>query len=364
MRFACDLSPFAAATAQAARIAGRHKTIPILSHVRIAAGDGEVRVTATDLDRELEARFAARVERAGVVTAPGASLHDALRAAAKDAEVVLETDAQGLVLRTGRPRFKLPRFDPEDFPDFTVATNFQPPLDLDAKAFAADLSAVAHAISTEETRYYLNGVFFHGLGDKLAMVATDGHRLMQIRLAQPGGEAKAIVPADSVKVFADLAKTVERVKLELGDRTARLTAGATTVVTKLIDGTFPDYARVIPDLAQVRHSAQLDAEALKAALTRATVIASERGYSVTLAFDEDELTLRSRNGEGGEAEDALPFERQAQITLAAQARYLREALDALGAARPVFEFIDPGSPIRICDPDREGRLVIVMPTRG
>ena len=360
MRFRADLKPFADAAAAAARVVAGRTTIPILSHVKLDAAGHSIRLTASDLDREIEIAFAARVETPGETTVSASALNDALRIAPKGAEVAFELGERGVTLRTGKPRYVLPVLPATDFPAMSNFGQFAAPVALDGKTFAAELAAVMHAVSTEETHYYLNGVYFHGTDDGLRLVATDGHRLMRVDLPVKAGAAAAIVPSATVKAFLKIAEGATEVTLELSDRMARLTAGSTRLVSKLIDGTFPDYGRVTPtDFTNV---AIVDSQRLRDAVQRALIACAE-GRGIALDFADQRLKIEGRSAEGGEASDEVEFEREACVRIGFNARYLAEAVAALGGVKARFNMGDPSGPAKITDAARNDRLIVLMPVR-
>ncbi len=363
MKFRVDSKPFAEAAASAARIVSGRVTIPILSHARIAAANGRVAITATDLDREIEISFAAEIDAPGETTVPAHKLADALRTAPKGATASFEVAEAGNVLRVGRARFTLPALPASDFPVDPAVVAFSAPFDATGKTFAADLGAVAHAISKDETRYYLNGVFFDTRGP-LAFVATDGHRLMRVTSDIEAEGPGVIVPTESVKAFIQLAEDALTVRLELSKSRARLIAGDVRFVTKLIDGTFPDYARVIPADADLKQRATFASADLAAALTRAEVAQADRGHAVALRFGEfGEVKVSARNGDGAAAEDIVPCEGDAAIEIGFNGRYFGDALNALGAAKVSLRMSEPGGPALLVDPARADRCVVLMPLR-
>ena len=361
MRFRADTKPFADAAAAAARVAGAGRTIPILAHAKIAAKGESVRVTACDLDREIEVELPARVEESGETTVDAAALHDALRIAPKGVEAAFETGERGVILRTGKPRYGLPVLPAADFPAMSNFGEFAAPVALDGKTFAAELAAALHAVSREETRYYLNGVYFHGTDDGLRLVATDGHRLMRVDLPVKAGAASAILPTETVKAFVKIAEAASEVTLELSASTARLTCGATRLVSKLIDGTFPDYGRVTP--SEFSHCAVAEAQALRDAVQRALVACGDSGKGVALDFAQGRLKVEAHNSDGFEAADEIEFEREASIRIGFNAKYLAEAVAALGGARCRFDMGDPQGPAKLSDASRNDRFVVLMPVR-
>src|SRR5215510_7647408 len=237
------------------RVVERRNTIPILANVLIKADNSKLAFKATDLDLEVTEAIAAEVGPAGSTTVPAHMFYDIVRKLPEGTQILLEAsgDRATLALRAGRSRFSLQTLPESDFPDL-AAGEMTHKFSLAAKDLKRLIDKTQFAISTEETRYYLNGIYLHTAGDgqasALRAVATDGHRLAQIDLAAPQGAAGmpgVIVPRKTVGEVQRLIEDGEvQIGIELSPTKVRFTLGDVVLTSKLIDGTFPDYARVIP----------------------------------------------------------------------------------------------------------------------
>lgn len=366
-----DLHP---ALAVAQRIVERRNTVPILSNVLLTADARGLTLRATDLDVEVSTRIEAAVEEPGAITVSAGRLHDIVGKIA-DGQIRLEAageTASEVRLVSGRARFALQVLPASDFPEMADG-DLPHAFGLAADLLAADLEAVGIAISTEETRYYLNGVFVHVIGGVLlTFVATDGHRLSLVRRDCPDGATGmpgVIVPRKTVIEVGKLCRgEAKEVRISVSESKIRFEVGETTLVSKLIDGTFPDYERVIPGPAPI--SAEIRREEARDAVDRVMTVSSERSRAVRLAIDAAaaEMRLEVANPDGGSAAETIDMARAegGDITIGLNGRYFAEALDALTGETIAIGATDPGSPVRLTPTDdRDGarRLIVVMPMR-
>ncbi len=361
------------------RVVERRNTIPILSNVLLRAEGGELKLKATDLDLEVSEAVPAMVEEPGATTVPAHMIYDIVRKLPDGAQVELATRPDGATLdiRSGRSKFALQMLPESDFPDLTAGTfshRFQLP--------AADLKRLVDrtwfAISTEETRYYLNGIYFHAVssgGDlKFRAVATDGHRLAQAEMVAPHGcegMPGVIVPRKTVGEIQKLVDGPEaEVTVELSDSKIRLTfagkgedaAGGIVLTSKLIDGTFPDYGRVIPQGND--KEMKVDRDDFAAAVDRVSTISSERGRAVKLTVAEGRLILSVTNPDSGSATEELAVEYDDEaLDIGFNSRYLLDIASQLETDTAVFRLADPGSPTLIQDLGSENALYVLMPMR-
>ncbi|MGA2491882.1 MAG: DNA polymerase III subunit beta [Roseiarcus sp.] len=368
MRFVASVKPLLAALAPAAKIAPTRATIPILANVKIIALDGGITFIANDLDKALSARAEAKVEREGVVTAPAHTLTDILRKFAPDGEASIELTDGALVVRSGRSRFTLPTLPAEDFPDFdqTPATH---EFTMPAAALTALIDSVSYAISTEETRYYLNGIFLEASADpeRLRAVATNGHVLALRDVALPAGAAGMpgiIVPrlacVEIGRLCAGVAEGGE-VKVALSSAKLRVKASDVALSSRLIDGTFPEYRRVIPANP---NAVALDRDAFAAAIERVSVVSDVRGRAVKLSFADRALTLTTTNPDSGSARDEIDLESDAPaIEIGFSARYLLDTLGPLPNPTLTIDLDSAGSPTVFRDRYRPDQLAVIMPVR-
>ncbi len=294
------------------RVVERRNTIPILSNVLLRADGQSLLLKATDLDLEVTERLAADVGQKGATTLPAHILYDIVRKLPDGAQVTLEATGETgqLTLRSGRSRFSLQALPDSDFPDL-AAGEFSHDFKLAASDLKRLIDKTQFAISNEETRYYLNGIFLHAIEVEghlmLRAVATDGHRLARVEIPAPAGAAGmpgVIVPR---KAVAEVQKLIEdpalEVRVEISPAKIRFTFGDVVLTSKLIDGTFPDYARVIPSGNDKR--LVVDRAPFAAAVDRVSTISSERGRAVKLAVAEGKLILSVTNPDSGSALEEL-----------------------------------------------------------
>jgi len=353
------------------RVVERRNTIPILANVLMRADKSRLSFKATDLDLEVVETVAAEVGQPGVTTVPAHMFYDIVRKLPEGSQVILEStgDRAVLTIRAGRSRFTLQTLPESDFPDLA-------PGDLPHRftLAAADLKRLIDktqfAISTEETRYYLNGIYLHTAGTgkalKLRGVATDGHRLAQVDLDAPAGAdgmPGVIVPRKTVGEVQRLIDDTEgEVQVELSPTKIRFTIGDVVLTSKLIDGTFPDYNRVIPvnnDKTLVVEKAEFER-----AVDRVSTVSSERGRAVKLSLAGGKMTLSVTNPDSGSATEELEATYEADpLDIGFNSRYLLDIAAQLDGDTAVLKLADPGSPTLIEDKDGKGALYVLMPMR-
>jgi DNA polymerase III subunit beta len=353
------------------RVVERRNTIPILANVLVKADRGKLSLKATDLDLEVTDSTAAEVSPGGSTTVPAHMFYEIVRKLPDGAQIILEGsgDRAVLSLRAGRSRFTLQTLPESDFPDLAAGE-----MSHSFKVAAADLKRLIDktqfAISTEETRYYLNGIYLHTAGTaKAAMlraVATDGHRLAQVELPLPEGAAGMpgiIVPRKTVGEVQRLIETGEGdVAIELSAGKIRFTIGNVVLTSKLIDGTFPDYARVIP--VNNDKSLIVDKTDFEAAVDRVSTVSSERGRAVKLSITGGRLVLSVTNPDSGSATEEIEVEYEADpLDIGFNSRYLLDIAAQIEGEVAVLKLADPGSPTLIQDKDAKGALYVLMPMR-
>ncbi len=356
------------------RVVERRNTIPILSNVLIRASGAALTLKATDLDLEVLETVPAEIGRAGATTVPAHMLYDIVRKLPDGAEVALETapDGQTLLVRSGRSSFSLQMLPETDFPDLTTG-QFPVRFELPATSFKTLIDRTQFAISTEETRYYLNGIYLHTPTVEgrtlLRAVATDGHRLARAQTSVPEGAdgmPGIIIPRKTVgeiQKLLDGADPAALAAIEISDTKIRVTFGPVVLTSKLIDGTFPDYARVIPQGND--KALKVDRAAFSDAVDRVSTIASERGRAVKLSLGEDgRLSLTVNNPDSGSATEELDVDySSAALDIGFNSRYLLDIAAQLKTGTALFRFADPGSPTLIQDEGDEDALYVLMPMR-
>jgi DNA polymerase-3 subunit beta len=370
MKVTIERAQLAKSLAHVHRVVERRNTIPILANVLLRAGKSSVELKATDLDLEIVETAPGEGKQTGSTTVPAHMIHDIVRRLPEGAQVELQSAADGtqLQVRAGRSKFTLQALPETDFPDLAVGE-----MTHSFNIAAADLKRLIDrtqfAISTEETRYYLNGIYLHTIdagGEKLRAVATDGHRLAQAEIAAPKG-AKGmpgiIVPRKTVAEVQRLIDDAgEEVKVELSATKIRFSLGNAVLTSKLIDGTFPDYGRVIP--AGNDKSLVVDKNEFMSAVDRVSTVSSERGRAVKLALTDGRLTLSVINPDSGSATEELEVEYGSEaLDIGFNGRYLLDILQQIEGEKARLKLADPGSPTLLEDMETAGALYVLMPMR-
>src|SRR6202165_4588245 len=353
------------------RVVERRNTIPILGNVLVRAENARLSLKATDLDLEVTETLAAETATGGSTTVPAHMFYDIVRKLPDGAQIVLEGDGDRSVLaiRAGRSRFTLQTLPENDFPDL-AAGDMTHSFTLAASDVKRLIDRTQFAISTEETRYYLNGIYLHTAGSAkaptLRAVATDGHRLAQIDVALPQGATGmpgVVVPRKTVGEVQRLIEDNEaEVKIELSQGKIRFTIGNVVLTSKLIDGTFPDYGRVIPQ----NNDKELivDKKDFEAAVDRVSTISSERGRAVKLALSAGKLVLSVTNPDSGSATEELEVEYASDpLDIGFNSRYLLDIAAQIEGEVAILRLADPGSPTLVQDKDSKGALYVLMPMR-
>ena len=353
------------------RIVERRNTIPILSNVLVRAENGTLVLKATDLDIEVTEQLPADVAQPGVTTLPAQLFHEIVRKIPDGAQVTLDMtgDASQLALRSGRSRFMLQCLPESDFPDIS-AGELSHRFVIPAGKLKGLIDKTQFAISTEETRYYLNGIYMHTMdvegGLVLRAVSTDGHRLARVEMPAPEGAAEMpgiIIPR---KAVTEVQKLVDdpaaEVTVELSTTKIRFSFGAVVLTTKLIDGTFPDYARVIPAGNDKR--LVVEKGPFAQAVDRVSTISSDRGRAVKLAIADGKLTLSVNNPDSGSAVEELDVDYDSTpIDIGFNARYLLDITEQLDSDTALLKLNDAGSPTLVQDREGAPALYVLMPMR-
>ena len=349
----------------------RRNTIPILSNVLIeASGDAALKIMATDLDLQVvETLQANEVETPGAITVSAHLLFDIARKLPEGSQVRLDAADNKLVVKAGRSRFTLPTLPRDDFPvivEGELPTSFAIP----AAKLAELIDRTRFAISTEETRYYLNGIFFHVADDALKAAATDGHRLARYTLAKPDGAEgmpDIIVPR---KCIAELRKLLEErldsdVSIDLSASKVRFTLGGddgVVLTSKLIDGTFPDYTRVIPTGND--KILKVDPKSFFEGVDRVATIATEKTRAVKMALDTDRMTLSVTSPDNGNAAEELAASYGSDgLEIGFNANYLKDILSQIEGDNVELHLADAGAPTLIRRDEGSPALYVLMPMR-
>ncbi len=371
MKISIERAVLLKAVSQAQSVVERRNTIPILANVLIEADEGNVRLRATDLDIEVIDRAPAMVEVAGATTVSAVLLHEIVRKLPDGALVELSNDARTgrLQVSAGRSVFSLATLPKEDFPVMAsteYSANFKAP----AKVLRRLFDKAKFAISTEETRYYLNGVYMHvtdGEGGRvLRCVATDGHRLARIDAPLPEGAeqmAGVIVPR---KTVGELRKLLDdddmEIAVSVSETKVRFATPDISLTSKVIDGTFPDYTRVIP--SQNTKRLEVDAGDFAKAVDRVATVSSERSRAVKLIIEDDKLVLSVNAPDSGAAEEELIVAyADERLEIGFNAKYLLEIASQVDRENAVFLFNSSGDPTLMREGNDMSAVYVVMPMR-
>ncbi len=373
MKLKADRATLLKALAHIQSVAEKRNTIPILANVLIAVQDGRLTLTATDMEIAIVEEVAATGSRDGSTTAPAATLFEIVRKLPDNAEIELDQaggDAP-LTLRAGRYATSLNVLPIDDFPSMTAGSlphSFRIP----SAVLRGLIDRSRFAISTEETRYYLNGIYLHAApgeaGQMLRAVATDGHRLARVETELPSGAdgmPGVIVPRKTVaEVRKLLDEAGEEVEVALSPTRIQFTVGTVMLTSKLIDGTFPEYERVIPrDNDKIMRVGKKD---FANAVARVSAISQERSRPVKLSLARHLLTLSAASPDQGTAKEELDDGRvsydSTPIEIGFQARYLNDITDQI-EKDVEFAFSDSAAPTLVRDVDSPSALYVLMPMR-
>ncbi|MFL6829032.1 MAG: DNA polymerase III subunit beta [Sphingomicrobium sp.] len=344
----------------------RRNTIPILSNVLIEAReDGSIRLMATDLDLQVDESVAANVTQGGATTVSAHTLFDIVRKLPEGSQVEVTAAEGKMQVVAGRSRFNLSTLPRDDFPviaEGELPTRFELP----AATLRQIIEKTRFAISSEETRYYLMGIFLHIVDDQLRAAATDGHRLARVTVAKPEGAdgmPDVIIPRKAVAELYRLLEELEgTVEVSLSATKVRFGLGSAVLTSKLIDGTFPDYNRVIPTAND--KLLKLDPKSFSAGVDRVSTIASEKTRAVKMSVDRDKVTLSVTSPENGVATEELPADYGADgLEIGFNARYLLDILGEIDGDTVEVHLADAAAPTLLRENDNSNALYVLMPMR-
>jgi DNA polymerase III subunit beta len=347
----------------------RRNTIPILSNVLIEASEGSgLRLMATDLDLQINETVEANVTQAGATTVSAHTLFDIVRKLPEGSQVELHAVEGKMQVNAGRARFNLATLPRDDFPviaEGDLPTRFELP----AGTLRQIIDKTRFAISTEETRYYLNGIFLHVSDEAqpvLKAAATDGHRLARVTVPRPGGAEgmpDVIIPR---KCVAELRKLLDELdgsaQVSLSETKVRFGLGNAILTSKLIDGTFPDYSRVIPTAND--KLLKIDPRSFEEGVDRVSTIASEKTRAVKMSLDRDRVTLSVTSPENGTAAEEVPADYGADtLEIGFNARYLLDILGQIEGDTVEMHLADAAAPTLLRENDKAPALYVLMPMR-
>lgn len=369
MKLKADRTILLKALAHIQSVAEKRNTIPILANVLIQVENGKLTLTATDMEIAVVEAVEAELIENGSVTAPASVLYEIVRKLPDEAQIELSqsSNTMPLALQAGRYATSLNVLNVDEFPSMT-AGELPHHFSIATDTLRKLIEQTRFAISTEETRYYLNGIYLHIAEGKLRAVATDGHRLARVETEAPkGGESipGIIIPRKTIyELYKLLEEAGDTVEILLSDTRIQFNVGNVTLTSKLIDGTFPEYERVIPKgNDKVLRVGKQD---FANAVARVAAISQERSRPVKLALDQNSLTLSASSVDQGTAKEELDetqVEYQSSpLEIGFQARYLNDITDQIDN-QVEFVFADNAAPTIVRDVDDPSALYVLMPMR-
>ena len=342
----------------------RRQTMPVLANVLLAAHDNHLNVTGTDLEVELVATSTASVQQPGDITVPGRKLLDIFRSLPEKTSVTLSTDGERVSVRAGRSRFTLSSLPAAEFP-VVEEINAQHTLAVAQGEFRRLIDKTHFSMAQQDVRYYLNGLLLETDGKALRAVATDGHRLAicEMELVDKARSThQVIVPRKGVLELQRILGTEGEIELAVGTNHVRAKIGDIRFTSKLIDGRFPEYSRVIP--ASPPRRVEADRETLRQALQRTAILSNEKYRGIRLTARPDLLTLQAHNPEQEEAEDQVEVSYKGEeVEIGFNVNYLLDALGAIEGDRVEIGLTDSNSSCLINAPGTTHTRYVVMPMR-
>lgn len=348
----------------------KRNTIPILANVLMKADEGSLQLSTTDMDMEISESVAAQVDAAGAVTAPAHTLFDIVKKLPEDSEVELSLDKAGnqMSVKSGRSNFRLSCLPVSDFPEIGQG-DLPVEFSLPAAALRSLIDHTRFAMSTEETRYYLNGIYLHAADESgvqvLRAVATDGHRLARFQMPLPEGSGSmpgVILPRKAVgelrKLIEDAADSIQ---ISLSESKVRFAFDHIILTSKLIDGTFPDYQKVIPSGND--KVVEVNPKAFTAAIDRVSTISDGKSRAVKVMLNGKTMTLSANSPDAGSAVEDLEVNGNDNIEIGFNARYLLDITQQIEGDGCRITLADPASPTIIEDPGDASALYVIMPLR-
>jgi DNA polymerase-3 subunit beta len=342
----------------------RRQTMPVLANVLLAARDGRISVTGTDLEVELVAASQANVSQAGDITVPGRKLLDIFRSLPEKTSVALSTEGERVSLRAGRSRFTLSSLPASEFP-LVDEINAQQTLTVAQGEFRRLIDKTHFSMAQQDVRYYLNGLLLETDGKTLRAVATDGHRLALCETelsAKAKTSQQVIVPRKGVLELQRILGSEGNIELAVGTNHVRAQIGDIRFTSKLIDGRFPEYGRVIP--VNPSRTVEAERESLKLALQRTAILSNEKYRGIRLTARPGLLVIQAHNPEQEEAEDQVEVNyKDEEVEIGFNVNYLLDALGAIEGDKVEIGLTDSNSSCLIHAPGTTHTKYVVMPMR-
>ena len=342
----------------------RRQTMPVLANVLLSARENRLNITGTDLEVELVATSMVNIQQGGDITVPGRKLLDIFRALPEKASVTLSTEGERMSVKAGRSRFTLSTLPAAEFP-LVEEINAQQTLTLAQGEFRRLIDKTHFSMAQQDVRYYLNGLLLETEGSSLRAVATDGHRLALCEMPLEGKaktNQQVIVPRKGVLELQRILGTEGTIELAIGTNHVRGQIGAIRFTSKLIDGRFPEYGRVIP--ANPARKVEADRELLRQALQRTAILSNEKYRGIRLTARPDLLVIQAHNPEQEEAEDQVEVTYQGEeVEIGFNVNYLLDALAAIDGAEVEVGLTDANSSCLVRAPGGGAARYVVMPMR-
>jgi DNA polymerase III subunit beta len=364
MKFSADREAILSPLQAIIGVVERRQTMPILANVLVAGRDDQLSFTATDLEVELVARAPVTLQQAGEITLPGRKLLEIIRALPEKAAVTVSIEGERAIVKSGKSRFTLTTLPASDFPTIEDI-RAQQTLKVEQTALRRLLDKTHFSMAQQDVRYYLNGMLLELAGNVLRTVATDGHRLAycETSLDTPANAAQqVIVPRKGVLELQRLLGGDGTVELAIGTNHVRAQIGDIRFTSKLIDGRFPEYGRVIPN--DPPKTVKADREILRAALQRAAILSNEKYRGIRLALKSKVLLLQSHNPEQEEAEEELEVAYDGEeVEIGFNVNYLLDALAAVDGNEVALGLTDANNSCLLTSPGIVTTKYVVMPMR-
>ena len=366
MRFTIDRMSLLRPLGHVSSVVERRNTIPILNNMVLRASGSTLSLTGTDMDMDIVTEVGCAVMADGASTVSAHMLNDIVRKLPEGSEVEIDIADGHAQISAGRSSFRLPTLPVEDFPAIS-SSELPHSFTLTAVDLRDMIDTTRFAISTEETRYYLNGIYFHkSASDGLCAVATDGHRLALSQMSLPQGAddmPSIILPRKAVGELRKLLDDQEGdVQVKLSETRAEFSFGSVQLTSKLIDGSFPDYTRVIPTAND--KVLTLDKESFLAAVDRVSTISSDKTRSVKLEIEAGVVRLSASNSDASSANEEIEITYDGPaIEIGFNARYLMEVIGQIQGEIVQMSLADTGAPSLVQAPADDANLFVLMPMR-
>lgn len=342
----------------------RKQTMPILSNILIEKENGKIKLTATDLEIQITNTIETDDDSSAAITVGGKKLQDILRILPDQSKISIEVKENKVQIKSNKSRFNLQTLPAQDFPKLSNQLQNSNKITLSQNALKSLLGSIQYAMAQQDVRYYLNGVLLGVEGNKLKAVATDGHRLAYNAITIEADLAKQeiIIPRKAVMELAKLlADDDSAIELEFSDQQLKTSFSGIHLVTKLIEGKFPDYQRVIPDYS---NHLSMNRTLVQQALQRAAILSNEKFRGVRFVLTEKNLSVISSNSEQEEAQVEIETDYHGEaIDIGFNVNYLLDGLNSINSEQAIFSFGSPNSSILITSPDNQEFRYVVMPMR-